>query len=89
MLVFKNPCNPVDKSYLIKVYNPFNILLIPFISILLRISASVYISDIDMYFFYGLVLVSGKWWPHRTGMELFLSLKFFERVSEGLLLPLF
>ena len=56
----EEPLHPWDKAYLIMMYNPFN--WIWFASILLRIFASMFISEIGLYFSFfvvSLVLVSG------------------------------
>ena len=50
-----------------------------FAKILLRSFASVFISDIYLCFLH-LVLVSERWWTHRMNLEVFLPLRFFERV---------
>ena len=57
-----------------------------FAKILLRIFASMYISDIGQkfsFFVLSLVLVSGWSWPHRISLEVLLPLQFFERVLIG------
>ena len=58
-----------------------------FAKILLRIFASMFISDTGLSFLFlcylCLVLVSGWWWPCRMSLEVFLLLQFFERVLEG------
>ena len=54
---------------------------IQFTSVLLRIFASMFISDIGLYFLFlwylCLLLVSGWWWPHRMSLQEFLPLPFF------------
>ena len=40
--------HPWDKSHLVIVYDPFNLSLVLFASILLRIFASMFISDIGL-----------------------------------------
>ena len=46
-----NPLHPWDKSHLIMTYDPFNVLLNSVCYILLRIFASVFISDITCDFY--------------------------------------
>jgi len=48
-----------DKSHLIMMYNPFNVLLYAVASILLRIFASMFISEISLYFSFLVVSLSG------------------------------
>ena len=55
---------------------------IVFAKILLRIFASMFITDIGLYFSFlflcclCLALVSGWWWAHRMSLEVFLPLQF-------------
>ena len=85
--ILKNPCFPG----LNLTWSWCTMLLmycwIRFASILLRISASVFISDTDLWFslfvVYCLVWLSGWWWPHRMSLGVFLPLQFFWLVSEG------
>ena len=59
---------------------------IMFVRILLRIFASIFISDIGLQFLFlcclCLVLLSGWWWSHRMSLEVFLPLHlhYFERI---------
>ena len=61
-----------------------------FARILLRIFASMFISDTGLwcsFFLWCLYLVlSGWWWPHRISSEMSLPLQLFGIVSEGLVL---
>ena len=59
----EEPLHPWDKSHLIMMYNPFNVLLDAVASILLRIFALMFISELACSFLFlwnlFLVLVSG------------------------------
>ena len=44
----EEPLHPWDKSHLIMMYNPFNVLLDVFASVLLRIFALMFISEIGL-----------------------------------------
>ena len=44
----EEPLPPWDKSHLIMMYNPFNVLLDVFASVLLRIFALMFISEIGL-----------------------------------------
>ena len=61
-----------------KPYDPFNVLLIWFANILLRIFASMFISDIGLIFsflwYLLLVLVSGWCWPCRMSSKAYSSI---------------
>ena len=48
----KNSLHPWDKPHFIMLYDPFNVLLDCFASILLRIFMSMFISEIGLYFFF-------------------------------------
>ena len=54
-----NPLHLWDKSHLIMTYDPFNVLLNSVCYILLRIFASVFISDIDLQFSFFVASLSG------------------------------
>jgi len=83
--ILKNPCIPGIKP----TWSWCMIFLICcwilFARILLRIFASMFISDIGLYFSFFvwhlcLVLVLGWWWPHRMSLGVYLPLQFFGRV---------
>ena len=58
-----------------------------FARILLRIFASIFISDIGCRFIFWwylcLVFISGWWWPYRMSLGVFLPLQFSRRVWAG------
>ena len=71
-----------DKAHLVMMYNLFDMLL--YARILLRMFASVFISDIDLQFSFFLwhicpVLASRWQWPCRMSLGVFLPLEFFWR----------
>ena len=75
--------HPWNKSNLIMAYELFDVLLNSVAKILLRIFASMFISDIGLKFSFSIcclcqLLVSGWWWSHRMSLEVFLPLQFFE-----------
>ena len=85
--IFKNPCIPGIKPtwswcmvFLICCW-------ILFARILLRIFASMFISDISLYFLFlwhlCQVLVLGWWWPYRMSLEGYLPLQFSGTVWVG------
>ena len=53
--------HPWDKSHLILVYDPFNVLLDSVCSILLRIFASMFSSDIGLYIYIYFVIFVWFW----------------------------
>ena len=84
--ILKNPCisgiNPTWSwcmSFLMCCWSLFA-------RILLRIFASMFISDIGLWFYFFCclcpVLVSAWLWPHRRSLEMFLPLQYFGRFSE-------
>ena len=83
----ENPCIPGINPIWSWCMSNLMCCCILFAKILLRIFASMLISDIGLWFsFLGwlcLVLVSGWRWPCRVRFEVFLPLQIFERISEG------
>ena len=85
--ILKNSCIPGIKS----TWSWCVIFLICcwllFARILVRIFASMFISDIGLQFSFlwhlCLVLALGWWWPHRMTLEVCLPLKFYGRVWVG------
>ena len=75
--------HPWDKSPLIMVYDPFNVLLNSVSTILLIFASMFMIYNFLFLLYLCLGLVSGWWWPHRMSLEVFLPLKMFGRVSGG------
>ena len=83
----EEPLHPLDEPDFIMVYDYFNVLLILFARVLLRIRASISISDIGHNLLFGwclcLALVWGWLWPHITYLKIFFPVQFFGRVWEG------
>ena len=82
----KNPCIPGKYHTWSWCMNLLMNFWIWFVSILLRILVSVFISDISLSFSFfllvvSLVLVSGWWWPHRISLGVFLPLHFAEELQ--------
>ena len=88
LCILKNPCIPGIKS----TWSWF----MSFLMCCWILFAKILVEDFCIYvhqwcspvvFFFVcclfLVLVSGWWWPCRMSLEVFLPLKFFERVLEG------
>ena len=74
--------HPWDKSHLIMVYDPLMCCQSLFASILLRIFASMFISDIGLSFSFFVVPLSGfgireRWWPRGMSLGVFLPLQIF------------
>ena len=84
--ILKNPCIPEINPTWSRCMSFLICCWILFAKIFLRISASMFISDISLWFSFlcclCLVLVSWWWWPHRMSLEVFLPLQFFEIISE-------
>ena len=78
--IFKNPfipgINPTWSCWMLLLMYCW----IQFATILLRICASMFISDTGLLFSFlvvSLVLVSGWWWPHTMSLRVFLPLQYF------------
>jgi hypothetical protein len=83
---FRSSLHSQDKSHLVMVYNPFNMLWTQFTSILLRTLVSVFIMDTGLWLsllVVSLALVSGQCWHHRMGQEMIPTLLFFKSLSSN------